>query len=90
MIDAMQPMKNPIKVDISGADFTNIGTCQIKAISSAQSTTGNVIVMVDILADDGVTYTNVAIPGPGVFTVEGITKVRQSGTTATNIVLWKI
>jgi hypothetical protein len=89
MLDRMQPVGNPEKVDISGADytFTNAGT--VKAISSSGTVSGAVI-FADILRDDGTTQTNVGLPGPGLFRVEKVTKIRQSGTTGTNIVGWHL
>ena len=77
----------PIEADVSAADFT-VPT-NIRLITSIGA---GGIVMVDMEAKDrstgaDATQTNVPIPS-GAFPIINVTKIKKTGTTATNIWLW--
>lgn len=95
MLERIQCSGNPIKIDVSSADFvlatSNSGAYAARKPIAISSTGGNVI-YVDILDDYGNTITDVIIPAntKTPFFIQNVTKIKKTGTDGTNIVLWTL
>lgn len=101
MIERMQPVGNPVAVNLSSTDFDCLisagmtsagpgGTTIQRKVVAYSATAGNVL-YADFINDYNETKTGIALPvGDGLQGCQNIIKIKKTGTDATGINVWTL